>query len=1026
MNNDTFLQTTIVATGRWLFSLLAIFSLGLSNTQAQTDEQWIYLFLPADNPTQQGFARLTNISNQAGQVEIIGIDDAGVTSSGTVTVDLTAGATVHFNSQDVENGNPGKGMTGGLGDGTGNWRLRFSSDLELDIMGLFRNTDGFVNNLHDTADSIMNRTHSIGFFNPGSNSNQASRLRLINISENTNNFSITGIDDAGSDGGGTATVILGPNQSTEVSAAQLEQGTGPVSGSIGDGTGKWRLTVQSTQPAKVMSLLEDPNDYLSNLSSTTLPDDNGVFTINYMLPEDSSAQGFVRIINPNDSATTVTVAGIDDAGQPSPGNITIDLNPQQTINFNSGDYENGNTSKGLQGALGNGTGNWRLVITATQNIEVMGLFRTPLGFVNNIHGNAENDLATSHIVSFFNPGSNTNQASRVRLNNPNSSQNTFTITGTDDAGAQPGSAVSRTLAANESVEITATELEAQGLGDGVGKWRLDVTSTLPSSVQSLLIAPGDFRSNLSTVRPNRDIAGEAEQIGARAFAIQPVNGSIGANNELTLQLTNNSDLDFYLIEAAIQDTNGVGVPTTLQITDADDGLLRSGRSNSIRINTAGASWPLPAIVSVMVQSTDSSTRQTLSYSFTNVALSDTRFSAPQSIIGTTFALTITGGSGDFDTSGNNRLEIVDGSNYAIVDNADNTVLTQGTYTYRAEGNRGILALTDVPPAGEDSFGLLNFTLEYSSTGDGTYSIETASIGSQQGSFTDPNMNAIASTGGTSTSNSADIGRGTLAANNSGSGSGGSSGGNGGSGNGGSTGLTVTASVSAGGSVNMDSVSLNSGETASFTFTSNSGFALASVSGCSGTLSGMTYTTGAVTEACAVNAVFSDFSPTPSLRFDSQKRFTFEWSTNGQVDHYQLLENADGQSGFSNLGDQIFTGVAATSWTHSIFVPLYRRQNARYILETCFASGECNSSSTVAVSGNLVNAVGYFKAIAEIADHTFDYFGESVALSKDGLLFAVGAPHENNRNRCRLCLSSSRNQHLATCEAYYGRRWSNRG
>ena len=48
-------------------------------------------------------------------------------------------------------------------------------------------------------------------------------------------------------------------------------------------------------------------------------------------------------------------------------------------------------------------------------------------------------------VVFFNPGSNLNQASLLRLINPGSEPAAVTITGIDDAGASPGGAVSLSL-----------------------------------------------------------------------------------------------------------------------------------------------------------------------------------------------------------------------------------------------------------------------------------------------------------------------------------------------------------------------------------------------------------------------------------------------------------------------------------------------------------------------------------------------------------------------------------------------------
>lgn len=68
--------------------------------------------------------------------------------------------------------------------------------------------------------------------------------------------------------------------------------------------------------------------------------------------------------------------------------------------------------------------------------------------------------------------------------------------------------------------------------------------------------------------------------------------------------------------------------------------------------------------------------------------------------------------------------------------------------------------------------------------------------------------------------------------------------------------TVTAAASQGGAITPPSATVVSGSTASFTVTPDPGYAIASVTGCNGTLSGTTYTTGPITAACSVSATFA--------------------------------------------------------------------------------------------------------------------------------------------------------------------------
>ncbi len=68
-------------------------------------------------------------------------------------------------------------------------------------------------------------------------------------------------------------------------------------------------------------------------------------------------------------------------------------------------------------------------------------------------------------------------------------------------------------------------------------------------------------------------------------------------------------------------------------------------------------------------------------------------------------------------------------------------------------------------------------------------------------------------------------------------------------------VTVSATASSGGSIAPSSVDIASGATTTFTVSSNTGYEIDTVQGCDGSLSGTTFTTGAVSSACTVNATF---------------------------------------------------------------------------------------------------------------------------------------------------------------------------
>ena len=82
---------------------------------------------------------------------------------------------------------------------------------------------------------------------------------------------ISGIDDAGNASPGTnLRFYLSGGSVKEITAAELENGSSEkgLAGGIGDGKGKWRLTVLSDEPVTVQSLLETPAGFITNLSTS--------------------------------------------------------------------------------------------------------------------------------------------------------------------------------------------------------------------------------------------------------------------------------------------------------------------------------------------------------------------------------------------------------------------------------------------------------------------------------------------------------------------------------------------------------------------------------------------------------------------------------------------------------------------------------------------------------------------------------------------------------------------------------------
>ena len=224
------------------------------------------LFPSASDPFRRGVVRVVNRSGEAGEVSVRARDDSGRDYE-PVTLTVGANRAVHFNSDDLEQGNRAKGLSAGVGAGEGDWRLELRSDLDIEVLAYVRAADGLLTSMHDLVPTRGDE-HLVAMFDPGGDEGQASLLRLVNDGGKPARVTIAGVDDRGAAGGKvSATVPAG--RSLTLSAAQLESGSGPgvIAGALGDGAGKWRLTVVSDRPIDVMSLLRSPTGHLTNLST---------------------------------------------------------------------------------------------------------------------------------------------------------------------------------------------------------------------------------------------------------------------------------------------------------------------------------------------------------------------------------------------------------------------------------------------------------------------------------------------------------------------------------------------------------------------------------------------------------------------------------------------------------------------------------------------------------------------------------------------------------------------------------------
>ena len=355
-------------------------------TRAEAARRMVPLFPSAsDAHDRQGFVRVINHSDASGEVAVEAVDDGG-TRAGPLALAIGANAAAHFNSDDLEDGNADKGLTGSTGPGQGDWRLELTSGLDIEVLSYVRTADGFLAAMHDVAPEAGGR-HRVAIFNPGSNADQQSLLRLVNPGAAVAQATVAGVDDKGRSPGDGVGVSVPAGASVTYTAAELESGGGTgLSGSLGDGEGKWRLVVESAQRMVAMSLLSSPTGHLANLSTAPDTQTGGVHAVP-LFPAASDAlgrQGVARVVNRRGQAGEVRIEAFDDTDREYDV-VTLAVGAGEAAHFNSDDLEDGNADKGLTGSTGAGTGAWRLELTNALDIEVLSYVRTADGFLTAMH-----------------------------------------------------------------------------------------------------------------------------------------------------------------------------------------------------------------------------------------------------------------------------------------------------------------------------------------------------------------------------------------------------------------------------------------------------------------------------------------------------------------------------------------------------------------------------------------------------------------------------------------------------------------
>ena len=339
--------------------------------------------------------RVINATAKAARVLIEGVDDAGTTAS--IAVEVPIGATRNFTAATLEGGR-GTGfgvLEGGLGNGTGDWRLTATSYDGVQVLNLLGSAGGnWVNLSAEPSASEDDAEHLPLFLSEiaSQGAHGQSVARIVNRSARSGQVTIRAVDAQGRTYPAGA-LALAAGQTVEFNSTDLEQGDAErgLTGLTATGVdqGNWRLLLTSDLDIRASAYIEASDGLFGSFhecvsaaaATADAQQTHAVLLFNSAGHADGASR--LRLINSAAAPANVRIRGLDDAGRPGVAVVRLAIPAGATRELTASDLETGEAD-GVSGALGDGGGKWRLWVESDAPIEVMNLVETASGHLSNL------------------------------------------------------------------------------------------------------------------------------------------------------------------------------------------------------------------------------------------------------------------------------------------------------------------------------------------------------------------------------------------------------------------------------------------------------------------------------------------------------------------------------------------------------------------------------------------------------------------------------------------------------------------
>lgn len=336
--------------------------------------------------------------------------------------------------------------------------------------------------------------------------------RLLNRSERAGRVQVTAIDDGGTRRGAVS-LRLPAHGAVHFNSRDLEAGNAAkgMPDGVGAGEGDWRLEIASELDVEALSYVRMRDGYVAGLNQVAPTEDGAVRIATFAPAGDDWGSGLLRVVNPGGRAADVVLRGVDDAGAASADAVRLRVPAGASRTFTAAQLEAG--GDGLEGALGDGEGFWRLAIESSAPVQAMSLMEeAPAGRLSNLSlGPLAPDPFGVHHLPLLPLASERSLTGVVRVVNRSPRAGSVTIRAFDGAGAMRDP-VELSIEAGGAAHFSSEDLELGGAGTGLSGsigpgedgWRLELESGLDIGVLAYARTEGGLMTALHGTVPKRD------------------------------------------------------------------------------------------------------------------------------------------------------------------------------------------------------------------------------------------------------------------------------------------------------------------------------------------------------------------------------------------------------------------------------------------------------------------------------------------------------------------------------------------